>query len=80
MSVVVTIISNITVLVSPNVICYGYLMPMSHGVNKKAPPVVSTIPPPCHVFTRFLCCFTRNTLSTFFFSDQIVAKNNAFSK
>ena len=35
------IISNITVLVSHNAICCGYFIPMSHGVNKKAPPIVS---------------------------------------
>ena len=26
-----------TVLVSHNVICFGYFMPMSHGVNNKSP-------------------------------------------
>ena len=35
------IISNITVLVSHNVICCVYFIPMSHGVHKKAPPIVS---------------------------------------
>ena len=35
------IISNITVLVSHNAICCGYFIPMSHGVHKKAPPIVS---------------------------------------
>ena len=41
---------------------------MSHGVNKKAHTIVSPLPPN-HVFTRFVCCFTRNTLSTFLCSD-----------
>ena len=40
-SITITIISNITVLVSHNVVCFGA---MSYGVNKKAPPIVS--PPP----------------------------------
>ena len=75
---VITIISNITVLVSHNVICFGYFMPMSHGVNKEALPIVSPAPLPYLVFTRFACCFTRTSLLTFFCSDQIIAKNNTF--
>ena len=50
-----------TVLMSQNVICFRYFMPMSHGVNKKE---VSTIvyltPPSNQVFTGFVFCFTRN--------------------
>ena len=63
-SIIITIISNITVC---------------HGVNKKTPPIVSPTSFPYQVFTRLVCCFTRNTLSTFFCSDQIIAKN-AFLK
>ena len=33
-----TIVSNITMLVSHSVICFGYFMPISHCVKKKAPP------------------------------------------
>ena len=36
--------------------------------------------PPYQVFTRFVRCFTRNTSSTFFCSDQNFAKKNTFSK
>ena len=50
MSIIITIFSNITVLVSHNVICLGYLMSMNHGVKKKAPLIVS--PPPLPL-TRF---------------------------
>ena len=35
----------ITVLVSHSVIYLQYFMPMSHGVNKKAPVIVSPTPP-----------------------------------
>ena len=45
-----TIISNITVLASHNVICFGYFMSMTHGVNKKAPQIASPQPLP---YTRF---------------------------
>ena len=61
-------------LVSNNVICFGYFIPMSHGVIKKISPILSLIPSPYQVFTRFICCFTKNTLSTIFCSDQIIAK------
>ena len=46
--------------------------PMSHGVNKKAPTIASPHPSPYQVFTRFVCCFTRNNLSVFFCSDLTV--------
>ena len=46
------------------------------------PPPPPTPRPPSHhqVFTRIVCCFTRNTLSTFFCSHQSIAKDNGFSK
>ena len=43
-SIIITIISNITVIVSHNVTCFGYFMPMSNGVNRKAPTIVSPTP------------------------------------
>ena len=69
----------ITVLVSQNVIYVEYFMPMSHGVNKKAPTNVSPTLP----ITSFhrACCFTSSNLSAFFCSDLTdYCKNNAFSK
>ena len=75
--IIITVSSSITVLVSHNVFCFIYFMSLSHGVNKKAPPVSSLQSPPFQVFTRFVCCFTTNNLSTFFCSDQIIAENNA---
>ena len=37
-SIIITNISNITVFVSHNVLCFRYFMPISHCINKKAPP------------------------------------------
>ena len=54
-------------------------MPMYHGVNKKSAPIVSTTPPPLPEFQQ-VYYFTRNTLSTFFCSDEIIARYNALSK
>ena len=59
-------------------------MPMSDDVNKKDL-LMSTLKFTSNVhtyevFAMVVCCFTRNTLSTFSFSDQIIAKNNTFSK
>ena len=39
--IIITIVSNIAVLVSQNVIFFGYLTPNSHGVNKKTSPGAS---------------------------------------
>ena len=44
MSVINTIFSNTTVLLSHNVICFGYFMPRVYGVIKNAPTIVS-LPP-----------------------------------
>ena len=44
MSIIISIISNTTMLLSHNFICFGHFMPMSYGTNKKAPTIVS--PPP----------------------------------
>ena len=37
-SIIITIVSNITVFVSHNVLCFQYFMPISHCINKKASP------------------------------------------
>ena len=61
MSIVIIIFSNITVLVSQNIISFGFFITMSHGINNKTPPSASPyLPLPYQVFTRFVCCFTRN--------------------
>ena len=78
-SIIISIASNITALVS-HVIGFGCFILMSHGVNKTTPLIVSQNPPPYQVFTRFLCCFERNTLSIRFCSDHIITKNIAFSE
>ena len=65
MSSIIVIISNITMLVSYNVICFEYFIPMRHCANKKAPPIL--IPHPSHSAQGFQ--LLRNTLLTFFFSD-----------
>ena len=73
------VILLITVSVSHNVIYFEYFMLMSHGVNKKAPRIVSPNPPLAGFHQA--CCFTNNTLSTIFCSDVTdYCKNNAFSK
>ena len=64
MSIIITITSNITVLVSHSVICFGYFMPMSHGVNKKAPPIVSPHPSPLPGFVQVcLLFYNKNFLN-----------------
>ena len=75
-----SILLLVILLMSRNVIFFEYFMPMSHVVNKTLPSISSTPPFPYHLFTRFLCCCTIKTLSSLFCSDQIIAKENAFSK
>ena len=48
------VILLITVLMSHNVIHLEYFMPMSHGVNKKAPTIVSPNPSPKQVSSRLV--------------------------
>ena len=76
MSIIITIIGNNTVLVSHNLILFWFFMSMSHGVKKKRLLQVSPSSsiPPYQCFTRFICCFTRNTLSTFFCCDQVICE------
>ena len=69
-SIVITIISNITVLVSHNAICFGHFIPMSHGVNKKAPPIISSHP----IWPRLFFCFKRHALWTFFALIRLLQK------
>ena len=61
MSFIITIVSNITVLVPQYIIFFAFVMLMSHGMKKKTPPSASPyLYLPYQVFTRFVCCFTRN--------------------
>ena len=73
MSIIITIIGNITVFVSHNAICFGFFMPMSHGINKEASPVVSPAPLPLTRFSPGSFVVLQEILYQHF-SDQIVAK------
>ena len=44
---IIAIVSNITMLVSHNVIFFRYFIPMSHGLNQKTAPSASLHLPPC---------------------------------
>ena len=54
-------------------------MPVSHGVNKKACPIVSHHPTPLPGFHPVCLLFYKKYFIKHFFSDRIIAKNNAFS-
>ena len=73
------VILLITVSVSHNVIYFEYFMLMSHGAIRR----LLELSPPTLPLAGFhqACCFTSNTLSTFFCSDVTdYCKHNAFSK
>ena len=44
-SIITTNVSNIAVLLSHNVTCFTYFMPMSHGINEKTPTIAFHQPP-----------------------------------
>ena len=79
-SLIITIVNNITVLVSHNVICSGYFMPMSHGVNKKAPQLSPLTFPSLPGFHKICLLFYKEYFINLPCSCQIIAKDNAFSK
>ena len=66
MSIIITIVSNITVLVSQNIF-FGFFMSMSHNVNKKTPPKKREphLPLLYQVFTKF------SPVCLLFYCDQV---------
>ena len=81
MSIILTIVSNIIVLVSQNIIFFGFFMPISHGANKKTRPSASPhLPLPFQVFTRFVCCLREMLDQPSIAVMRLFAKDNAFSK
>ena len=65
MSIIITIVSNITLLVLYNIIYSGYFMTMSQTINKNTSPSASLhIPLHYQVFTRFAYCLLLYQPST----------------
>ena len=65
MSIIITSVSNITLLVLYNIIYFGYFMTMSHTINKNTSPSASLhLPFHYEVFTRFACCLLLYQPST----------------
>ena len=79
MSIIITIIGNITVFVSYNAICFGFFMPMSHGINKEASPVVSPAPQPLTRFSPGFFVVLQEILYQHFTLVRLL-QNNSFSK
>ena len=83
MSILITFVSNITVLVSHKIIFFGFFKPMSHGINKKT----STLHVSCphlHLPTRFLPGFfgvvQEILYQPYFTMIRLFMKDNKFSK
>ena len=81
MSIIITIVSNITVLVSQNIF-FGYFMPMSHSVNKKTPPSASpNLPLSPSRFSSGLFVVWQEMLDQLsIVVIRLLARDNAFSK
>ena len=80
MLISITIISNITVLVSNNVICSGCFIPMSHSVNKKARQLSLLPPLPFNRFLPDLLVDLQGILYQSFFALIRLSQKNKFSK
>ena len=80
-SVVITIVSNITMLVSQSIIFFGYFVPMNHSVNKKTSLSSSPIPLSPTKFSPGLLVLLQEILDQPSIAViRLFAKDNAFSK
>ena len=80
MSIIITIINNITVLVSHSVICFGYFMCMSHDVSIRRLFQLSTpTPSPLTKFSPGLSFVLQEIVyQTSSALIRLLQKNNAF--
>ena len=78
-SIIITIVGNITVLVSHNVIFFAFSMPMGHGVNKKTPSSVSPTSIPSTRFSLGLFIVLEEILyQSLFAVIRLFPEDNAF--
>ena len=80
MSIIITIVSNTNVLVSHNIICFGFFMSMSHAVNKKTPlSVFSYLPPPARFSLGLRFVLQEILYQPFFVVIRFFTKDNVFA-
>ena len=78
-SIIITIVDNITVLVSHNVIFFGFSMPMGRGVNRKTPSSVSPTSIPSTRFSLGLFIVLEEILyQSLFAVIRLFPEDNAF--
>ena len=77
-SILTTIITNVTVLVLHSVICFGCFMPCIMVSNKKVPPIVSPPPYPLPGFHRVFLQFYKQYLINLFLRSDICKKQFIF--
>ena len=81
MSILITVISNTTVLKSQNIIFFRFFMYMIHDVNKKAPPsAFSHLPSHTRFSSGLLLVLQEIPCQPFLAVIRLFAKDNAFSK
>ena len=81
MSIIITIVSNITLSVSRNIIFLKFFMPMSHGVNKKTPlSAFSHLPPPTRFLPDLFVVLQEILYQLSFAMIRLFTKDHAFSK
>ena len=79
MSIIRTIVSNITVSVSRNSIFFGFFMPMSHGANKKTRSSVSLHLPGLFVVLQEILYQPSFAVIRLFVKDNAFSKKKIFS-
>ena len=83
MSILITFVSNITVLVSHKIIFFGFFKPMSHGVNKKTSTLHVSCPhlhPPTRFLPGFFVVVQEILYQPYFTMIRLFMKDNKFSK
>ena len=83
MSILITFVSNITVLVSHKIIFFGFFKPMSHGVNKKTSTLHVSCPhlhPPTRFLPGFFVVVQEILYQPCFAMIRLFMKDNEFSK
>ena len=81
MSIIITIVSNIILSVSHNIIFLKFFMPMTHGVNKKTPlSAFSYLPPPTRFLPGLFVVLQEILYQLSFAMIRLFTKDHAFSK
>ena len=73
MSIIITIVSNITVLVSQKIVFFGFLCLWAMvSIRRLIQSASSNLPFSFQILTRIVCCLTKNACSIFYCCDLVI--------